>query len=90
VADKESFEEALQRLEQIVDRLEEGRLPLDEAIQAFEQGISLVKLCGRKLRQAEKKIDKLTQQTMEMFQSMEKQRGEMIDVGEDVGEDEDQ
>lgn len=66
-----TFEEALEELEQIVERLEGGQLSLDEAIRSFEQGISLVKLCGRRLQQAEKKIDRLSQQAEEIFPSSE-------------------
>ncbi len=73
---KPTFEEALERLENIVSRLEGGQLPLEEAIQAFEQGISLVKLCGRRLQQAEKKIHRLSQQTVEIFESAEDRQEE--------------
>lgn len=64
---KATFEEALEELELIVERLEGGQLPLEEAIRSFEKGIALVKLCGRRLQQAEKKIDRLSQETMELF-----------------------
>lgn len=76
---KPTFEEALERLENIVSRLEGGQLPLEEAIQAFEQGISLVKLCGRRLQQAEKKIHRLSQQTVEIFEPAEHLQDKNID-----------
>jgi exodeoxyribonuclease VII small subunit len=86
--DKTTFEEALERLEHIVERLEGGQLPLDEAVQAFEEGISLVKLCGRRLQQAEKKIHRLSQQTLEMFASTGDGQDDTTGVDEDEGEGE--
>lgn len=74
---KVTFEEALKELEQIVERLEGGQLSLDEAIRSFEQGIALVKVCGRRLQQAEKKIDRLSRQTLEIFPPDES--GEALD-----------
>ncbi len=51
-----TFENAMQRLEEIVALLESGKLPLDDSLTAFEEGIALVKLCNDKLGTAEKKI----------------------------------
>ena len=82
---KTTFEEALEELEQIVERLEGGQLSLDEAIRSFEQGIALVKLCGRRLQQAEKKIDRLSRQTLEIFPAEEKPPDDTDGEGEDGG-----
>jgi exodeoxyribonuclease VII small subunit len=54
------FEEALQRLEQIVDTLEAGDLPLEESLKAFEEGVGLARRCARYLEEAEKRIELLT------------------------------
>ncbi|MEK7372329.1 MAG: exodeoxyribonuclease VII small subunit [candidate division NC10 bacterium] len=54
------FEEALQRLEQIVDTLEAGDLPLEESLKAFEEGVGLARRCARYLEDAEKRIELLT------------------------------
>ncbi len=54
------FEKALERLEKIVEELEEGNLPLDEALKKYEEGVKLSRVCGEKLGQAEKKIQTLT------------------------------
>ncbi|GAB7386836.1 hypothetical protein BSNK01_06720 [Bacillaceae bacterium] len=54
-----SFEEALQRLEEIVDRLEDGEIPLEEAIDIFQEGMELSKLCRDKLGKIEQKIEML-------------------------------
>lgn len=51
------FEKAFQQLEAIVKRLESEELPLDEALQLFEQGISLSRFCNQKLGEVEKKIE---------------------------------
>ena len=51
------FEKAFQQLEEIVKRLESEELPLDESLQLFEQGISLSRLCHKRLEEVEKKIE---------------------------------
>jgi exodeoxyribonuclease VII small subunit len=51
------FEKAFQQLETIVKRLESEELPLDEALQLFEQGIALSRFCNQKLEEVEKKIE---------------------------------
>ena len=51
------FEEALKRLEKIVDDLEAGNLPLDESLEKYEEGIKLSKLCAKKLELAKKKVE---------------------------------
>jgi exodeoxyribonuclease VII small subunit len=56
---KEKFEEALQKLEAIVAKMEEGDLPLEEALKAFEEGVRLAKFCTSKLDEAERKVEKL-------------------------------
>jgi exodeoxyribonuclease VII small subunit len=56
---KEKFEEALQKLETIVAQMEEGDLPLEEALKAFEEGVRLAKFCTTKLDEAERKVEKL-------------------------------
>jgi exodeoxyribonuclease VII small subunit len=56
---KENFEEALRKLEAIVAKMEEGDLPLEESLKAFEEGVKLAKLCTKKLDEAERKVEKL-------------------------------
>lgn len=57
-----SFEEALQKLEGLVDRLERGDLPLEEALLAFEQGVALTRRCAGQLDEAERRIEVLTRE----------------------------
>ena len=54
------FEAALERLEEIVYKLEEGSLSLDEALKSYEEGVKLARLCTKQLTEAEKKIEILT------------------------------
>lgn len=55
--DQKSFETSLERLEKIVADMESGKLSLEEMINRFEEGQSLVKLCGEKLNEVERKIE---------------------------------
>ena len=57
--DKQKFEEAMEQLEKIVERLESGELSLDDSLAAFEDGVKLVKFCNQKLTEVEKKIELL-------------------------------
>ncbi len=52
-----TFEGAMERLEQIVEQMESGRLPLEEMLKHYEEGTKLVRLCSGKLSAAEKKIE---------------------------------
>jgi exodeoxyribonuclease VII small subunit len=61
MAKKQTFEEAMQKLEQIVQDLESGEPSLDAAIQKFEEGIKLSKFCSAKLDEMEKRISVLSQ-----------------------------
>ncbi len=54
-----NFEEAMAELEQIVQRLEQGRTPLEEAIAAYERGAALKRHCEDKLRLAQEKVEKI-------------------------------
>ena len=54
-----SFETALKQLEEIVQRLEKGELPLEESLKLYEEGIRLSRFCHAKLEEAEGKIELL-------------------------------
>ena len=54
-----TFEQALAQLEQIVQRLEKGELPLEESLRLYEEGIRLSRLCHGKLEEAEGRIEML-------------------------------
>ncbi len=59
MAKKQTFEQAMEKLEQIVQDLESGDPFLDAAIQKFEEGIKLSKFCSEKLDEMEKRISVL-------------------------------
>ena len=54
-----SFEQALKRLEVIVEKMESGSLSLEEMMKHFEEGSKLSTLCSEKLNEVEKKIEQL-------------------------------
>ena len=56
---KKTFEKAMQQLEQIVADLEAGDIPLDKALQKFEEGMALSKYCAERLDETEKKVSLL-------------------------------
>jgi exodeoxyribonuclease VII small subunit len=56
-----TFEQAMETLETIVAKLESGDVPLETAIQLFQEGMSLSKLCGQKLEQVERRIEMLVE-----------------------------
>ena len=57
-----SFEKALEGLEKIAERLEAGDLELEAALAAFEEGVGLARRCAEQLRDAERRIEVLTQE----------------------------
>jgi exodeoxyribonuclease VII small subunit len=55
-----TFERAIEELESIVKRLEEGKVPLEESVAIYERGEALKRRCEELLRQAEARVDKIT------------------------------
>ena len=51
------FEKAMERLEEIVQTLEKGDMPLEDSLKVFEEGIKLSKTCMAKLDEAEKRVE---------------------------------
>ena len=58
---KKTFEESLKQLENIVQQLDTGEMPLEKAFKKFEEGVQLSKFCFAKLDETEKKITILLQ-----------------------------
>jgi len=54
---KADFERSLQRLEEVVKRLESANLPLDDAMKLFEEGVELTRECQKQLEQAEGRVE---------------------------------
>ncbi len=61
-----SFEEKLLELENIVEKLENGQLTLDESLMVFEKGIKLVRECNTILKNASQKVEKLIEENNEI------------------------
>lgn len=76
------FEEAIAELERIVARLESGDVPLEEAIELFQQGMKLSHLCSQKLDQAERKIEMLIEEDGALirkpFQPTGEEKGDFV------------
>ena len=56
---KEKFEDALEKLEDIVRKMEAGDIPLNEALKSFEEGIKLIRFCSAKLEETERRVEML-------------------------------
>ncbi len=72
------FEDALKKLEDIVEDLEGGELPLEESIKAFEDGMKLLAFCSGKLDEVEKRVSILIKEsdgryTKKPFDTMEQE-----------------
>jgi exodeoxyribonuclease VII small subunit len=60
-----NFEERLERLEALSEKLRDGKLPLDEAVSVFEEGIKLAKSLEKDLNRVERKVEILTSEPQE-------------------------
>lgn len=56
---KQSFEQSMERLEQIVRAMERGDVPLEESLKLFQEGTALVQTCGRLLDEAELQVKQI-------------------------------
>ncbi|WAA10461.1 exodeoxyribonuclease VII small subunit [Fervidibacillus albus] len=61
--DKITFEEAMEKLEAIVESLEDGDVPLEKAIDKYKEGMDLAKICSEKLKSAEEQMVKIVKET---------------------------
>lgn len=57
------FEDAMKRLEEIVEDLEGGELPLEDSLKVFEEGMKLLTFCSDKLDEVEKRVDLLVKES---------------------------
>lgn len=62
MSSKKTYEEAISRLEEIVELLEKNEVSLDESMKLFEEGTKLTAFCSDKLKDAQQKITKLTKE----------------------------
>jgi exodeoxyribonuclease VII small subunit len=57
-----SFEEAIKELTNIVGKIEEGQIPLQDSLEQYEKGMALIKQCRKILQKAEERIEKITKE----------------------------
>ena len=72
----DSFEHSLRRLEEIVENLEQGNTPLEDALKMYEEGVVLSKQCLEKLTQAELKLKRLSKDIDGKFELLDEDAGE--------------
>jgi exodeoxyribonuclease VII small subunit len=76
-----SFEQAIEKLETIVAKLESGDVPLEQAIELYQEGMRLSHLCGQKLEQVERSIEMLVEEeggvVKKPFQAQAENKGEL-------------
>lgn len=65
---KPNIEKSLDSLTKIVDKMESGKLSLEESLQLFEQGVKLISSCQKMLKNAKQKISKLTDKNGTLLQ----------------------
>ncbi|RKQ37749.1 exodeoxyribonuclease VII small subunit [Oceanobacillus halophilus] len=70
-----TFEEAMKSLEEIVNKLEEGDVPLEKAISYYQEGMNLSKICSDKLNNVQEKMTQIMNEQGE-FESFEIQEEE--------------
>lgn len=68
---KQSFEQALAKLEKIVENVEQGQIGLEESIEQYAQGMQLIQYCRDILDQAEKRIETIQKQSQSSRQNPE-------------------
>jgi exodeoxyribonuclease VII small subunit len=80
IAADKKFEDALQDLEGVVEKLDGGSLSLEASLQAFEEGVSLVRFLEEKLTEVEKRVEILTRDNSGLFQTQSLETDEEGDV----------
>ena len=66
-ADSLTFEKALEELERLVARMEDGKLPLEESLAAYQRGAELIKFCESRLADAQARVAILDGETLRDF-----------------------
>lgn len=70
---KLSFEESIRLLKEIVDKIEQGQIPLQDSLDQYEKGMSLIKHCRGILQKAEKRIEKISREEQAEEETAEEQ-----------------
>ena len=80
IAADKKFDNALQDLEGVVEKLDSGTLSLEESLQAFEEGVALVRFLEEKLTEVEKRVEVLTRDNSGLFQTQSLETDEEEDA----------
>ncbi|MUM78674.1 exodeoxyribonuclease VII small subunit [Pseudodesulfovibrio sp. F-1] len=67
----ESFEERLARLKDVVDRLEQGDLPLEQGVALYKEGLALAQACGKQLETARQEVRIVSDGLVREFEALE-------------------
>jgi exodeoxyribonuclease VII small subunit len=76
-----SFEEAIKELTDIVGKIEQGKIPLQDSLEQYEKGMAMIKHCRSILEKAEKRIEKISEaepKTQEELEAETQQEAEDI------------
>ena len=78
---KLNFEQAMEKLEKIVEQLESGELSLEDSVKAFEDGVELSRLCKKMLESAEDRVKKIVEKAegeldLELFEEPDEESNE--------------
>ncbi|MBG0791280.1 MAG: exodeoxyribonuclease VII small subunit [Desulfovibrionaceae bacterium] len=68
---KDTFESRLERLKDVVEKLERGDLPLEEGVALYKEGLELVKACGRQLESARHEVKIVSEGLVKEFEALE-------------------
>lgn len=68
---KETFEDRLERLKTIVERMERGDLPLEEGVALYKEGLELAKSCGKQLESARHEVKIVSEGLVREFEALE-------------------
>lgn len=66
-----TFEEKLDRLKEVVERLERGDLPLEEGVALYKEGLELAKTCGKQLENARHEVKVVSEGLVKEFDALE-------------------
>ena len=76
--EKMTFEQAIGQLKGIVDRIEQGEIPLQDSLEQYEKGMALIKHCRDILQKAEKRIERISKEEPPEPQKEEKEDSEPL------------
>jgi len=68
---QDTFEKRLERLKEIVERLERGELPLEEGVALYKEGLEVAKTCGKQLEDARHEVKIVSEGLVREFENLE-------------------